>query len=162
MKKTLSVLLMATMIILTFAACGNKSEPENKAGNESEVKKESEESKKGEESKVNGKTYVFDSCTEGGKDATETIKAMYSEQSFEFKDGGVCVQTIVWADAMAETMGTDPVVQEGTYEENGDTVKVTFKVEGESDTAMEFTIDSDTIKLIESETTMLYKVKAAS
>ena len=156
--KTLSVLLMAAVLVLNLSACGdNAAESGNKVNSESEGKASSES-----ESKVSGKTYVFDSCTEGDKDATESVKAMYSEQSFEFKDGGVCVQTIVWADAMAETMGTDPVVQEGTYEENGDTVKVTFKVEGESDTAMEFTIDSDTIKLIENETTTLYKVKAAS
>ena len=144
--KTLSVLLMAVMLVLNLSACGDNAESGNKVSSESE-------------SKVNGKTYVFESLTADGKDATETIKAMYSEQSFEFKDDGVCVQTIVWADAMAETMGTDPVVQNGTYEENGDKLKVTFKMDGESDTVMEFTIDSDTIKLDEEGSVMLYKAK---
>lgn len=136
--KVLSVLLMATMIVFALAACGGKSG----------------------ESKVNGKTYAFESCTEDGQDATETIKAMYSEQTFEFKDDGVCVQTLVWAGEMAELMGTDPVVQNGTYEENGDTVKVTFKVDGEEDLVMEFTADSDTLKLAEEGTEMIYKVKS--
>lgn len=136
--KILSVMLMVTMFVFTLAACGNNG---------------------GSESKVNGNTYVFDSYTLNGEDATETLKAMYSEQSFSFKDDGSCVQTIVWADELAETMGTDPMELMGTYEESGDTVKVTFKVDGERDTEMEFTIDADTLKLIEEGSTTVYVKK---
>lgn len=136
--KNLSVLLIVTVLALTLAACGNNG---------------------GSKSKVNGNTYVFDSYTLNGEDATETIKAMYSEQSFSFKDDGVCVQTIVWADELAETMGADPVEMTGAYEESGDTVKVTFKMDGESDTEMEFTIDADTIKLVEEGSTTVYVKK---
>lgn len=138
--KILSVLLMASVLVLGLAACG-------------------EQGKTSSGSKVNGKTYVLDSYTVDGEDAMETISAMYKEQSFAFKDGGVCVQTIVWADAMAEIMGSDPVEQTGTYEEKENTVTVTFKMEGEEDTVMEFTIDSDMIKLIEDESIMVYKQK---
>lgn len=137
-EKILSVLLMATMLVFTLAACGNNG---------------------GSESKVNGNTYIFDSYTLNGEDATEIMKSMYSEQSFSFKDDGVCVQTIIWADEMAEAMGTDPVEQTGTYEESGDTVKVAFKVDGESDTEMEFAIDADTLKLVEEGSTIVYVKK---
>lgn len=138
-SRILAVLVMATMLVLTITTCGNKNE-----------------------SKVNGKTYAFESYTLNGEDATETITAMYSEQTCTFKDGGACEQKMVWTGEMAELMGTDPVIQNGTYEENGDKVTVTFKMEDEDDTVMEFTVDSDTIKLIEEESTTVYKLKANS
>lgn len=111
------------------------------------------------ESKISGKTYVFESCTLDGQDATETIRAMYSEQSFSFKDDGVCIQTIVWAGELAESMGSDSVEQTGTYEEGKDTVKVTFEMEGEATTVLEFTIEDDMIKVVEEGSTMVYKLK---
>lgn len=138
-SRILAVLVMVTMLVLTITACGSKNE-----------------------SKVNGKTYAFESYTLDGEDATATIAAMYSEQSFTFKDGGACEQKIVWSGEMAELMGSDPVIQNGTYEENGDKVTVTFKMEGEDDTVMEFTVDSDTIKLVEEGSTTVYKLEANS
>lgn len=148
LSKLLSLLIMSAMLVLCFTACGNSGggATENKAT----------------ESKVKGQTYELESYTVNGKDSLETLNAMYSEWSLSFKDDGACSKTIVWAGDAAQVMGTDPVVQTGTYEENGDTVKVTFKVEGEDDTVMEFKIESDTIKLVEDSNITVFKSKANS
>lgn len=159
--KILSVLLMMTVFVFALTACGNtKTADTDKDGSKVEGNKEGTESKTDKaSSKVEGNTYAFESYTLNGEDASQTIAALYKEQTFEFKADGVCVQSITWSDEMAATMGTDPVVMEGTYEESGDTVTVTFTMEGEEDTVMEFRVDSDTIKALEETATTVYRLK---
>lgn len=138
--KSFALLLVATIISICFAACGNNSAA----------------------SQVSGKTYAFESCTVDGEDATETITAMYSEQSFTFKDDGTCIQTIVWSEAFAETMGSsDPVEQSGTYEEKDNIVKVTFSSD-EEDMVLEFTIDGETLTQTEDGSVVVYKLQTNS
>lgn len=138
--KSIALLLVTVIITVCFAACGNGSTA----------------------SQVSGKTYNFESCTIDGEDATETITAMYSKQSFSFKDDGTCVQTIVWSDTFAETMGSsDPVEQSGTYEEKDNTVKVTFSFDEES-TVLEFKIDGETLTVTEDGSVMVYKLQTNS
>lgn len=139
-SKSLALLLALTLITLGLAACSNNDSA----------------------SKVSGKTFAFESCTMDGEDATETITAMYKEQSFSFKEDGTCVQTIVWTDEFAEMMGSsDPVEQSGSYEESGNTVKLTFTSDDE-DVVMEFTIDGDTLTMTEDGSVMVYKLQTNS
>ena len=135
--KSLMLLLLAMVLVLSFTACG----------------------KKKDDSGISGKTYAFESCTIDGEDMTADIAAMYTEQTFAFKEDGVCVQTIVWADEVAELMGSsDPVVQEGTYKEKGDKVTVTFSSD-EEDLTMEFTLDGDKLVIKEEGSEMVYKLQ---
>ncbi len=135
--KSFMVLGMVLALLLTFTACGSKSN-------------------------VSGKTYVFESYTLNGVDATETLTAVYASQKFEFKADGVCEQTIVWAEDLAALMGTDPVVVSGTYAEEGNTVTVTIPVEDEEDTVMTFTVDGDTLQMVEEGSTTVYRVTSES
>lgn len=135
--KSVVLLLTAALVVLSFAACG------------------------GEEasSLVGGKTFAFESCTTDGEDVTETITAIYTEQTFAFAKDGTCVQTIVWSDEMAEAMGSsDPVEQSGTYTEDGDTVTVTFASD-DGDLDMTFTVDGDTLTMSEDGSEMIYKLQ---
>lgn len=114
----------------------------------------------GAESLVNGKTFAFDSCTMDGEDATESITSIYKEQTLTFKDDGVCTQTIVWADEVAEMMGsTDPIEQDGTYEEKDGKVTVTIASD-EGDVVMEFTVEGDMLTMTEDGSVMVYKAQA--
>lgn len=138
--KSFALLIVAAIITVCFAACGKSSAA----------------------SQVSGKTYAFESCTVDGEDATETITAMYSKQSFSFKDDGTCIQTIVWSDSFAEMMGSsDPIEQSGTYEEKDNTVKVTFSSNEES-TVLEFKIDGETLTVTEDGNVMIYKLQTNS
>ena len=136
--KSFSLLLVAALLMLCFTACGNQ-----KAAS------------------VSGNTYAFESCTIDGEDATETLTAMYIEQSISFKDDGTCVQTIVWSEAMAEMLGTDPVEVNGTYTEGENTVTATFTSD-EGDVVMEFTVDGDTLTFTEDGSVMVYKLTSNS
>lgn len=135
--KSFSLLLVVALLTLCFAACGNNS------------------------SSVSGNTYVFESCTMDGEDITEMLTAMYSEQSFSFKADGSCVQTMVWAEDMAEALGTDSAEVSGTYTESGNTVTVTFASD-EGDVVMEFTVDGDTLTMNDEGSVMVYKLKSNS
>ena len=141
--RTLTALGMILVLLLTLTACGSAKKETATASN------------------VNGKTYAFESYTLDGEDATESITGTYASQTFAFKDG-TCEQTIVWAEALASVMGTDPVVVSGTYVEDGNTVTVTFKVDGEEDTVMAFTIDGDTLQLAEEGSTTVYRAVSES
>ncbi len=153
--KALTVLFTSAVLAGALGACGNGSSASVSGQNGTSENNVTEAAESG----LEGKTYTFESYTVDGEDATASITGMYKEQTFSFEAEGVCVQTIVWADSLAETMGTEPVVQNGTYEENGDKVTVTFEVEGEDSTVMEFTVDGDTLQLIEEGSTTVYKVK---
>lgn len=136
--KSIAILLLAALLTLCFVACGKNDAPS-----------------------VNGNTYTFVSCTVDGEDATETVKALYSEQSFSFKKDGTCVQTLVWAGEMAELLGTDPVEVNGTYTEKDKVVTATFSSD-EGDVVMTFTLDGDTLTMNDEGSVMVYKVKANS
>lgn len=156
-SRIMSVLVIAAMLVLAITACENDSK---KPGDTVNTQSNTTEAVTEPASKVNGKTYVFESYTLGGEDMTATLTAMYSEQTFTFKDGGVCEQKTVWAGEMAQLMGSEPTVLEGTYVEDGDKVTVTFRAEGEEDAVAEFTVDSDTIKLTEEGGVTVYRLKA--
>ena len=140
--KSYSLMLVLVLLTMCFAACGK--DEDQKAS-----------------SLVGGKTYAFESCTVDGEDVTETFTAMYSEQSFSFKDDGTCVQTIIWAEEMAEALGTDPVKISGTYTEKEKTITATF-VSDEGDVVMEFTVDGDTLTMNDEGSIMVYKLKSNS
>ena len=135
MKKTakiLSLCLAAAMLMCSLAACGSSSSDTGSA-----------------ESTLEGNTYVFTSYTVDGEDQSEVMTAMYAEMSLTFEADGVCVQSITWSEEYAELLGiSDPVEQEGTYEESGETVTVTFESD-EGDTVMELTVDGDTLSMDE-------------
>ena len=109
-------------------------------------------------SAVAGKTYVFESYAIDGEDQTDAMLEMYSSISLAFDEDGVCVQTTVWSDAYAEMLGSDPVEMSGTYEEDSDTVTVTFESD-EGDTVMTFTVDGDTLVMEEDDETTTYIVE---
>ncbi len=142
--KSFLVLGMVLAFLLTLTACGSDKKETTAASN------------------VSGKTYAFESYTLDGEDATESLTAVYASQKFEFKADGVCEQTIVWAEEMAALMGADPVVVSGTYTEDGNNVTATFPVEGEEDTVMAFTVDGDTLQLVEEGSTTVYRVSSES
>ena len=130
LSKALSLCLVSAFALTALAACGSSS------GSSSE-------------SALEGTTYAFTSYTVDDEDQTELMTEMYSEMSLTFEADGVCVQTITWSEEYAELLGiTDPVEQEGTYEEDGDSVTVTFASD-EGDTVMELTIDGDTLSMDE-------------
>ena len=132
LTKTLAVSLIAVMAALALCACGSGS------GGSSDSS-----------GSLSGSTYVFSGYTVDGEDQTELMTEMYSEMTLTFEDDGVCIQTITWSEEYAELLGiTDPVEQEGTYEEDGDSVTVTFESD-EGDTVMEFTVDGDTLTMDE-------------
>lgn len=136
--KSIVLLLTAALVLFSFAACGGKDEAS---------------------SSVSGKTFAFESCTTDGEDMTETITAIYTEQTFAFKEDGTCVQTVIWSDEMADAMGSsDPVEQSGTYTEDGDTVTVTFASD-DGDLDMTFTVDGDTLTMSEDGSEMIYKLQ---
>lgn len=94
---------------------------------------------------VEGKTYIFDSCTMYGEDATEEINSIYEEQKIEFQADGVCVQTVTGK-------GESPVVKTGTYKEEGNKVTASFPLQDDDDIVaddeniiLEFTLDGDTL-----------------
>ena len=139
-SKSLALLFVGAVSAITLTACGG--------GGTSQA-----------DSRVSGNTYSFESCTVDGEDATETITAMYSEQSFAFDDDGICTQTIVWSDEFAEAMGSaDPVEQSGTYEEKDDTVTVTLSSD-EEETVLEFTVDGETLTMDDDGSVMVYKLQ---
>ena len=130
--KASALCLISAMIISALAACGSSS-----SGSDSS------------DSALEGKTYAFTGYTVDGEDQTEVMTEMYSEMTLTFEADGVCIQTITWSDEYAELLGiTDPVEQEGTYEESLDSVTVTFESD-EGDTVMEFTVDGDTLTMDE-------------
>ena len=130
LSKALAFCLVSAFALMALAACGSSS------GSSSE-------------SALEGKTYAFTSYSVDGEDQSEVMTEMYSEMTLAFESGGVCIQTITWSEEYAELLGiTDPVEQEGTYEEDGDSVTVTFESD-EGDTVMEFTIDGDTLSMDE-------------
>ena len=128
LSKALTICVLFCIVMFTLAACGSSSDSE---------------------STLEGNTYVFTSYTVDDEDQTETITAMYSAMSLTFGSDGVCTQSITWSDEYAEALGiTEAVEQEGTYEEDSDSVTVTFASD-EGDTVMEFTIDGDAISMEE-------------
>ena len=130
-SKALAFCLVSALALMALAACGSSS------GSSSS------------ESALEGKTYAFTSYTADDEDQSEVITEMYSEMTLTFEADGVCIQTITWSEEYAELLGiTDPVEQEGTYEESSDSVTVTFESD-EGDTVMEFTIDGDTLSMDE-------------
>ena len=130
--KASALCLISAMIISALAACGSSS-----SGSDSS------------DSALEGKTYAFTGYTVDGEDQTEVMTEMYSEMTLTFESDGVCIQTITWSEEYAELLGiTDPVEQEGTYEELSDSVTVTFESD-EGDTVMEFTVDGDTLTMDE-------------
>ena len=130
--KALALCLISAMVISALAACGSSSSDSGSSG-----------------SMLEGNTYAFTSYTVDDEDQTEVMTEMYSEMTLTFEADGVCIQTITWSEEYAELLGiTDPVEQEGTYEEDGDGVTVTFASD-EGDTVMEFTIDDDTLTMDE-------------
>lgn len=132
LTKALSVSVIAVMAALALCACGGSSG-----------------SSSGDSDSLSGSTYAFSSYTVDGEDQTELMTEMYSEMTLAFEDDGVCIQTITWSEEYAELLGvTDPVEQEGTYEEDGDSVTVTFESD-EGDTVMEFVIEDDTLTMDE-------------
>ena len=129
-SKALAFCLVSVFALMALAACGSSS------GSSSE-------------SALEGKTYAFTSYTVDGEDQSEVMTEMYSEMTLAFEEGGVCTQTITWSEEYAQLLGiTDPVEQEGTYEESSDSVTVTFESD-EGDTVMELTIDGDTLSMDE-------------
>lgn len=125
--KAFIVLLMVLLTTFYFTACGNKG--------------------KGGVTVVSGHTYVLESCIVDGDDATKTLAAMYNEYSFQFKEDGTCVETIVWSDTFAAMLdSSEPAELAGTYEQNGNIVTATFTYDGlESETVMEFIVGEDTL-----------------
>ena len=111
-----------------------------------------------EETSVAGSTYTFASYTIDEEDYTETMTSMYSEWTLTFEEDGVCSQSITWADAYAEIMGSDPVVVEGTYEESDGTVTVTFASDEDEDTVMTFTAEDDTLIMDEDGTVTTFEL----
>lgn len=136
--KFLAGALTLAMFAFGLAACGNSS-----SGT----------------SMVSGKTYAFESYTVDGTDATDTITAMYKEQTITFAEDGTCTQSTTWSDAFAEQIGSsDPVEQSGTYTEKGSNVTVTLTAEDE-EFVMEFEADGDSLTMTEDGCVTVYKAK---
>lgn len=148
-KKNIARLLLTIGLIFCLTGCGGSGDGKGS------------ENSTGADSLVSGKTYSFESYTVDGENSTESMTAMYKEQTLTFEEDGTCVQTIIWADEMAEELGmTEPVEQNGTYTESGSTVTATFASD-EEDLVMEFTAEDDTLTMDEDGYVTVYRVTAA-
>lgn len=127
--KILSVLLMVTLIAVALTACSG-------GGG------------------VAGKTFKFDSCSIGDTDMTGAFSIMIKEWTFQFKNDGKCVMNMVPSD-LAE--GTASQQLEGTYEQDGNTVKTKF--EGDSKNSLEFTIEGGKLVAEQDGTKIVFVIK---
>lgn len=144
--KLIAVLMIMALATVAFAGCNNESG--NNGGETGENK-----------SVVEGKVFVFESCTMDGEDATEMVMSMYKEQSIEFKADGVCVQSVTWSDDFAEDPENNvPVVTTGTYTEDGNTITAAFTVDGEEMVSV-FTCADDKLTQDKDGVVMVYTVK---
>ncbi len=138
-SKVLALCMVLCLMVFGLVGCGNT------------------DTDTSSESQVSGKTFVFDTYTEDGEDATTSITDMFKEQAITFNADGTCVQSIMWADALADMFGTDPVEQAGTYTEDGATVTVTLPSDEEDDVVMTFTVNGSTMSTTEDGCVTNYK-----
>lgn len=137
--KTIALVLAVALLSVSFVACSDTAS-----------------------TSVKGNTYDFASYVVDGEDVTETMTMMFSKQSLTFKEDGVCVQTLAWADAYAELMGSsDPIEQNGTWEEKDGTVTATFASD-EGDTVFVFTVDGETLTMTEDGSVTTYNLQKNS
>ncbi len=161
--KFTAVMLIAILTIVSLVACSAGNSDEKDSGtNGTTIGTPNDSSTSDNASLVAGKTFVFESCTMDGEDTTEMILSMYKEQTIEFKDGGVCVQTIVFSDEFAENSeANEPSILNGTYEESDGKITAKFPAtsEEEEDLINEFTVNADTLTQEQDGIVMVYKVK---
>ena len=143
--KKLTALLIAILLIFAFAGCGNTSPAEEPV----------EETVTEETSAVAGHTYVFEKIEVDG-DVFE-LDAVKGRQVTFNEDG-----TFVLTGYRDEEIGQTVADMNGTYEENGDTLSMTFNVtpetitfddgtgiyDSETSFTEEWTIDGDAISVV--------------